>query len=64
MLWRLPMKYDKTIPDNVIVSNQYIYELFKQTNIVMSIETGVLIKARKLGIPVIVTKYPHKKTGS
>ena len=26
----------------------------------MSIETGVLIKARNLGIPVIVTKYPHK----
>ena len=46
-------KYQNRLPNNLIISEENIYKLFKTTKMLMSIESGTLLEAASLAIPVI-----------
>lgn len=46
-------EYMNKLPGDIFVSDENIYELFERTKILMSIESGTLLEAASLGIPVI-----------
>ena len=47
-------QYINYIPDNFIISNDNLYDLFKYSKIVLSTNSGSLVEAVTVGIPAIV----------
>ena len=48
--------YMETLPENIKITEENIYELLKKTLIVVSAASGSLIEAASIGIPAIVVK--------